>query len=223
MTTALQAYNSLNMKVNREDTNSNIHVPKGKFVVIYNEQARRWLKSKLKRKLSSDELDELSDLLEDNIEIARIKRHQDHIDFQLPSDYFSLASSFSEATRGKCNKRLTNWKAKPHDIPVLLKDENNNPSFDFEETPLSIAGNKAKVYFSDFNIKKVYINYYRFPKNIDVEGYINVDGSQSTTVDPELNDLAVDEILNRCAIEIMRDNKNQEGFQYAKERIETEE
>lgn len=221
--TSLQAYNSLLTKTNREDTNSNIYVPRGKFVVIYNEQARRWFKSKLKRKLSSDELDELSDLLVDNIEVKRIGRHIDHIDFQLPADYYSLASSFSEASRKGCKKRLTNWKAKPHDIPVLLKDENNNPSFDFEETPLSIAGEKIKVYFTDFNINKVYLNYYRFPKDIDVEGYINLDGSQSTNINPELDNMAVDEIISRCAIEIMRDNEKREGFEYAKERIETEE
>lgn len=223
MTTALQAYNSLNIKVNKADTNSNVHIPKGKFVLIYNEQARRWLKSKLKSKLSTDELDELSDLLMDNQSLTRLQKHQDHIDFELPSDYHSFASSFSEANRKKCKKTLTNWKAKPQDIPALLRDDNNNPSFDFEETLLTVSGKKIKIYVSDFDVKKVYLNYYRYPKDIDVEGYIKLDGTQSKSVDPELPDLAVDEIINRCAIEIMRETEKQEGFQYAKERIATEE
>lgn len=223
MTTSLQAYNSFLIKSNREDTNSNIHVSKGKFVVIYNEQAIRWMKEKFKRKLSSSELDELSDLLVDNFEVIKVGKHQGHIDFKLPDDYFSLASSFSQAVRGNCKRVLTNWKAKPHDIPVLLKDENNNPSFDFEETLLSIAGKKIKVYFDDFKVDKVYINYYRFPKNIDIEGYINIDGSASTTINPELSDLAVNEIINRCAKEVMRTSEKQEGFLLAKERVETEE
>lgn len=223
MVTSLKAYNSLLAKVNREDTNSNIHVPRGKFVVTYNEQAKRWFKNKLKNKLNSDELDELSDLLIDNTELKRLKRHQDHIDFELPADYFSFTSSFSEAVRDQCKRRLSNWKVKPQDVPPLLSDSNNSPSFDFEETPISVAGKKLKVYINDFDVKKVYLNYYRFPSEIDLEGYINVDGTESTTINPDLPDISVIEIINRCAVEIMRDNEKAEGFQYSKERVETEE
>lgn len=221
--TSLQAYNNFLLEANKDDTNSNIHVPRGKFVSIFNKEARKWTKEKFKRKLSSDELDELSDLLVDNVELEKVRSHIDHFDYKLPEDYYSLASSFSIASKGKCERVLDNWKAKPHDVPILLRDSNNKPSFEFEETILNISSNNVKVYFDDFQIKKVYLNYYKLPTEIDVEGYIKVDGSASSSINPKLNDLAVDEIISRCVLELNRSTQNLEGFQLSKDRTNTEE
>lgn len=223
MTTSLEAYESYLIKANRNDSNSNIHLPRGKFVIVFNEQARKWMKNKFRRKLSSSELDELSDLLVDDFELKKIGANRDNVDFELPEDFYNMASSTSIVTRKECERVIDNWEAKSHNIRVLLTDENNRPSFDFEETPLIIANNKIKIYFDDFFIKNAFLSYYKFPDPIDLEGYIKVDGSRSENIDPKLNDMAVDEIVNRCVIETTRNSQNPDAFPFAKDRITTEE
>jgi len=45
----------------------------------------------------------------------------------------------------------------------------------------------------------------------------------TSDVDPiELNNEQIEEILNRCALEIVRNYENTEGFQLAQQRINTE-
>lgn len=222
MATSLGAYEQLLLKVNRNDSNSNIHVPRGKFVNVFNEQQRNWLKNKLASDLSSDDVDGLSDLLQDDIPLDKIQTHKDHVDFTLPEDFYSFAASYSIASRGDClNRPIVNWNTKGKNIRLLLQDDNSSPSFDYEETLLSIASKRVRIYFTDFTVDEVYLSYYRLAKDIDLEGYVKIDGTQSATIDPELDDVAVDEIVSRCALEIMRNNENAEGFQFAKERTQS--
>lgn len=221
--TALETYENFLIKVNRNDSNSNINVPKGKFVILYNEQAKRWLKQKLKRKLATNEIDELSSLLVDEKELVFLDRHNEHYDFELPVDFFDISSAYVLAEKNNCKRNLDVWPEKDKNIRNLLRDSNFKPSFDFEET-IGIASNeKFKIYYDDFEIKKAYLTYYKEPKNIDIEGYINSRNEQSTTINPDLPDFAVNEIINRCALEFLGITENRDGFEVAKDRILTEE
>ncbi len=221
--TSLEAYNSFLLKLNRNDSNSNINVPKGKFVISYNEQAKRWLKQKLKRKLGTNELDELNYLLVDDLSLKSQGKHLDHFDFTLPDDFFDISSCISIATRGNCTRTLDNWPTKDKNIRNLLRDANFKPSFDYEESLCTAVNNKLKVYFNDFKIKETYLTYYREPISIDIEGYIKIDGSHSTNINPDLPDIAVNEIISRCVLEFQGISENAEGFQISKDRILTEE
>ena len=223
MPSSLEAYNQLLLKVNRNDSNSNIHVPRGKFVTVFNEQARLWLKEKLEQYKGTDNLNELNDLLQDDVPLEKAKTHRDHVDFTLPEDFYAFASSYSLATKEDCKNRvLVNWDTKGKNLRVLLTDAHSAPSFEYEETLVSLSKGKMKVYFTDFHIDEVYLSYYSLPAPIDLEGYTKLDGSRSTTINPELAADAVDEIINRCAAEIMRNNQNAEGFGFAKDRLQGE-
>lgn len=221
--TSLEAYHTFLIKLNKGDTNSNINIPKGKFVIVYNEQAKKWLKNKLRKKLSTDELNELSSLLQDDMELSYIKKNKDNFSFKKPSDFFALASSYSTAKKGNCEKILDNWDVKSKDVRVLLRDENNKPSFDYEETLLKIAGEEVKIYFDDFQIKKAFLSYYKEPINIDIEGYTNHNNEPSRTINPDIPDRAVNEIINRCVLEFSGITENAQGFKISQERISTEE
>lgn len=219
---SLEVYESFLIKLNRGDSNSNINVPKGKFVIIYNEQAKRWLKQTLKKNLGSYEIEELNYLLVNNYPLVQYSREQDHYNFTLPSNFFDFSSSFSEAKRGQCSRILDNWPVVDKNIRVLLRDANYSPSFDFEETLCSAVDNRLKIYYNDFKIESAYLTYYREPINIDIKGYIKVDGTQSKNIDPDLPDYAVSEIINRCVVEFQGVVENPQGFQISKDRITTE-
>lgn len=220
--TSLEAYQNLLLKVNRNDSNSNVNIPKGQFVLLYNEQLAKWTCEKMQQKLNSDELDELNDLLEDEIELPKISSNRDYDYFTVPENFYKFSSSYSIAERDGCTRVLTNWNLKSPDVRVILNDENSNPSFDYEETPMFFTQGKAKIYFSDFNIEKAFLTYYRTPSPIDLEGYIKVDGTVSKNIDPDISDANVNEIVTRCAAEIMRNNQNAEGLQFNKDRIPAE-
>lgn len=52
------------------------------------------------------------------------------------------------------------------------------------------------MYKSGFEVDTVYLTYYRYPKEVDIEGYVKSDGSNSTDIDPELDDKLIGIILN---------------------------
>lgn len=218
--TSLQLYQNFLIKVNKNDSNSNISVPKGKFVIIYNEQAKKWLENALRKKVSTNEIDRLNSLLVDNNKLVLDAKHMDHYDFYLPSDFFDISSSFSIAERNDCERVLDNWPVKDKNVRVLLSDSNFNPSFDFEETLCSAVNNKLKVYFNDFEIKEVFLTYYRQPKDIDVEGYIKENNQPSQTIDPDVPDFIANEILDRCALEVQGIIENAEGYSVSKEKVD---
>lgn len=221
--TSLEAYESFLIKVNRNDSNANVNVPKGKFVILFNEQAKKWLKQKLKKKISTNELDELNDLLVDDALLTSLGKHHDHYDFSLPDNFFDISSCFSVATKGECERVLDNWPIKDKNIRVLLRDANYKPSFDFEESLCTAVNNKLKVYFDDFEITETYLTYYREPRNIDLDGYIKSNNQPSQNIDPDLPDFAINEIVSRCALEVQAITENPQGYNVAKDRIIIEE
>jgi hypothetical protein len=76
------------------------------------------------------------------------------------------------------------------------------------------------VYKTDFNIESVFLTYYRYPKAIDLEGYIKVGGGASVNINPELPDDSVDEVIDMCALEVQRANENIQGFNLSRDRID---
>jgi hypothetical protein len=220
--TSKQAYKEFLFKVNKNDTNSNIKVSPGQFVLIFNEQARFWLDEKIKNDQSSDLIANVQELLEIDVPLQFVSGTQDRDTFSLPEDFFRHVSSYTIASKGNCIKSLTNYPVKPKDANIILIDENNNPSFEFEETITVLSQMRLDIYKSDFKINNVYLTYYKEVPNIDIEGYINLDGKPSTNIDPILYDINVEQVLNRCAIEVVRNYKDTESFQLNQTRLSLE-
>lgn len=57
--TSLEAYKLYLLKANKNDTNKNIGISKGEFVLFYNSQAPIWLDIKLEQCLSSDKINDI--------------------------------------------------------------------------------------------------------------------------------------------------------------------
>lgn len=221
--TALEIYKRILLRVNLNDTNGNIRVPKSTAVIIFNQEAPKWLEDRIEKSESSDDIDDVMEFLIPDAELKKLQENTDSVDFVLPKDFFYYSRSYSIASKGACkNRPLFNWNIKNKNINTILQNSNENPSFEYEETIVKIVNNKFKVYKSDFQIDKQFLDYYRIPSKIDIEGYTNYDGSPSKNVNPDFSDPLVDEVISRVALEIMRNQVNAEGFQYAKERVSTD-
>lgn len=219
MLTPLEIYNKFQLKVNKNDTNTNIKVPKGQFVVLFNEQKRKWLDKRNKTDEDSNYIEDLEYLLEVDVPLVKISSSSIKDEFATPANFFKRVGSYSVASRGECkNVILTNWFIKPKDFNVLLNNNNQNPDFDYRETLALINNDKLSIYKSGFDIDEVYLTYYREPKDLDIEGYIKVDGTVSTNVQIDLNDRLIEEILDYTVTEVLRNYESVEQLQIALQR-----
>jgi phage pi2 protein 07 len=223
--TSIECYKSFQLKINKNDTNSDIDINRGEFVLLYKEQKDRWLKEQINRKESLSDSEDIEEIFVKHKELEKVNSiEKDYTVFKLPENYFSYVSSYSICNQKDCGGILVrNFKFKPKNENMLLENTNTQPDFEFEETVVDLSENKIFVYKKDFTIDKVFLNYYRKIGEIDIEGYRKLDGSFSKNVNPDISDVYVEEIINRCAKEVIRRYENPEGFQFAQERVITEE
>ena len=140
----------------------------------------------------------------------------------LEPKYMFYLDSYLLATKGDCTDRkvFTNADLVKHsDITTLLNNNNYKPSFEYQETLVDISSDEIHVYTDGtFTPGKLYISYIRYPKDIDLEGYVRFDGTDSTTVDCELEDYLEDELLDLAVENLAQYTENQSAAVYAKQR-----
>lgn len=219
MLTPEDIYTKLLFKVNKNDTNTNIKVSKGVFVILFNEQKRKYLDSELRDKESSDVIEEFSELLVLDKELEKGKVHKDKSDFTLPIDFLQRVGGYGIASRGECKENpMVIWFIKPKPVNVLLQNSNQQPSFDYQETIAIINSNVASVYKTDFNIDRVFLSYYKDPPDLDISGYTKPDGTPSTNANTGLSDTNLDKILDRTVVEIATNYQDIERLNVAFQR-----
>lgn len=215
----LEAYKKFLLKVNKNDTNGNIKVPKSQFVLLFNEQKRKFLDDELFQNESSDVIEGLEEVLVVEQELEKISDSTLKTDFKLPDDFYKRVSTYVLASSGDCkNQVLYAWAIKPKDINVYLQNENLKPSFDYRETVVVLNSGKVSVYKDGFTIDNLYLAYYREPKDLDIEGYTHIDGTPSQNVETGLSTSTMELIIDRTATEALRNYENLEHLQIAIQR-----
>jgi len=141
--------------------------------------------------------------------------------------YMFYIDAYVTATKGQCKNnvlKVNNDLSKHADISILLANENYKPSFEYQETPCTITSNKIEVYTDgSFTMSEIFISYIRYPKKIDIEGYIDLDGNPSTNQDSELPDYLEDELVNFALMELSMITENIPSVQATGERFKTQE
>jgi len=185
-------------KVNKNFTNDNIAVDKGRFVLHFNEAQRKYVNWVFSNNNSSIVRD-IQQLLVRNKELEKAVSHDDLDSFTLPKDFFKHVNVRVKGKSGSCHRYLdVAHEVKSEDVHELYNDEFNEPSLKYSETFYTFGGNKIEVYKKGFDISDVFLTYYRFPIPVDIEGYIKIDGSMSSNIDSEFDDETVDKILDIC-------------------------
>lgn len=219
MVTPQEIYQSFLLKFNKNDTNRNVKVPKSQFVVLFNEQKRKYFNDLLEADEHSDVIEDYQELLEVDIKLDRLDDDNLKSNFKLPDNFLKRVSGYSVASSGDCkNEMLTVWFQKPKDVNVLLTNDNYNPSFEYRETIAVINKDKISIYKDNFTVNETYLTYYREPLNIDIEGYKKIDGTPSTNISIDLNIPLVEYIVDRVVVEAARNYESPEQMQLAFQR-----
>ena len=149
-----------------------------------------------------------------------------YVDTLVPKYMFYIDSYFL-ANKGRCTDRIIyiNKELVKHgDITVLINNTHYKPSFEYQETFNNINSNQISVYTDGtFTPTKLYLSYLRYPKYIDKEGYITINGDPSITQDCELQTYLEDELLDITVQSLAMYTENVSAVQSAQMRIQTNE
>lgn len=221
--TSREAYVSFLNLANKLNSNDDVNIDIGRFVLLYNKHAKIWLGTKVRRDKSNQKIDEIQQLVRENVQLNPVGTSANHIDFQLPDDWYDHIGGYALCTQGTCTNKLINAdQAKNEEKRLILFDENWRPDFDFEWLPITIGEDSVQVYFNNFTIDSFHIDYYRYPKSIDIAGYIKVDGTLSTNIDPDIDDIYVNEIIDLAVADVSMIYQNQIKTQLDITRIQQE-
>lgn len=211
-------YQKLKEKLNKNFTNGTVALDRARAVYLFNEEQNKFVEFSLQQRRNFDGQD-----IQQLLERKKLKQHATETNFTsftLPEDFFSFVNIEASASLGECTGRpLLLFQVKPENVHELLNDENNKPSFKYGETFYTVEGNKVKVYTDGFDIDKLFLNYYRYPVQLNLKGYIDIDGKQSFSQDPEFSDRIVDRIISMCATSFDINNENLNKVQFDINRV----
>lgn len=196
--------------------NGGIKLDKGRFVFLFNEAQDRLVWYYLNRK-DDETVRSIQFLLRYWVDLDRLSRmtNPDATSFALPDDFLWFSNISGVFRRGECSVTdFGMWEVKNENVHELLADANNKPSFDFRETFYTIGDGSVVVYEDGFNTEALRMTYYRKPKRVDIEGYMRPDGTDSSTIDPELPDRLCEEVLDIVARQFSLNEQDLQKFQY---------
>lgn len=218
--TANEAYVRFLTKVNQNLKSNNVSAGKDRFVLLFNEEQQRLVDYTLDKK-NEDYIRNIQKLLVTDT-LPKLFEDNNKAIFDLPSNYYELSSAYAFGKKEGCSQdRISLFEIKDFDSEEIVTDENNKPDWDYRQAPYYIGEDKVKVFYEDFTVDSVYLTYYRKPRNIDLDGYIKIDGTASTNVDPEMDDDFTNRVISMCAESFFRNYPNPNSVTLNKDRIIT--
>lgn len=217
--TSQEAYVIFTDLVEENSTNNNLDVSPELFVSIYNITQNLWLEWVLEKR-NEDVIRYASPLLTLKKKLNLTNTKPTHNNYKLPKDFFDLSNLDVYASTECCGAdRLNTFEVKNDNENELYHDWNNEPSFEYRETYYTLANNNVAVFKKNFDIRDVELSYYRYPRQIDISGYIRVDNSNSQTINPELDNKVVNRILIASAKHFSANKGDMQKYQLNSDRL----
>ena len=131
--------------------------------------------------------------------------------------------AYVTATKGKCIDSILDITVfvRHEDIKQYLNSPYYTPKFEYQETIGVISGGLIYVYGDSdntFTIDNLYLSYLRYPVQMDIAGYIHLDGTSSATVDCELEEYLENELTELAVEELADSTGNNEQSQLSRTR-----
>lgn len=207
MITTLEAIVRLREKTNRNNIHDNIDIDNNRALQLLNESQYKYVRWILDSK-NQEDIRRIQFLLQPK-KLKESKTTSNSSSFSLPDDWFDTSQLEVSAKSGDCTDTIFTWEVKTQNIPELLADENNKPSFYYRETFYNLEDNSIKLYTDNFTIGGVNLIYYRYPNKIDIVGHRHIDGSEGVTSNPEWDEYSINKIIDIATKDF---NINTENF-----------
>lgn len=216
--TAQEIYYKLLQKAQKNNTEFNIAIDKPRAVALINEAKHNWAKTLIKKNKDSSLIEHIQELVVDK-ELLNPRKEKEYAEFDFTENLYETIGGYCLAKKDKCKQILRLREVKNQDKQLLYFDSGNEPSFEYEWSYYTYQDNKIRVYTKDFVVLSTTIEYYRFIEEFDIDGYIKMDGSNSTDSTINLPDDNVDQIINEAVKDYFRITENQVGFQLSGEKV----
>lgn len=221
--TSVTAYTAFLDLANKLGSNDDVNIDIGRFVLLFNKHAKIWLDINVRKSKATQSIDVVQQLVKKDVLLTVASITDKAVNFKLPTDWFEHSNGYTLCTSGTCKDKVIYMdQVKNESKRLILFDENWRPDFDFEWLPIAIGQDQLQAFYKDFIIQEAYIDYYRYPTNIDIQGYKNPDGTLSTNVDPDLDDIYVNEIIDLVVADVSKIYQNNDKAQLDLNRIQQE-
>lgn len=229
----------IDQKLNKLSTNEHQQIPLEDKILALNEAQIQLIKQKVDGSQSGLGMDafkkryeDLQGLIEDyhdhGLSLTQVNKKLNEWSASITNltpQYLFYVDSYILADKDRCKDRII-WinrdLTKHGDVQFLINNEYYKPSFEYQETFNTISSDKISVYTDGtFTPSKLYLMYLRQPKYINKEGYVDLNGDDSTTVDCELPSHLEDELVNLAVKHLAEYTENISAVQSAAERIIT--
>lgn len=197
----------------------------------FNKAQLEWVRRRLHGLNALRESSEQSVTVVDDLQIllneVELKGNEFSLYFEtnpIPANYLHFVRISAKAKADCCPARTFSsiYQAEEANVDILLGDSFKSPSFEWAETFCTILGDKVRIYTNGkFNVVDPRLVYYRKPKDIQIQGCINITTGQTftTNVECELKDdiceILVDEAAAILAGDIESLNQYQRDLQNA--------
>ena len=220
------------LNLNKMDRQDNVQVPLEDILVFLNQAQLSWVKSKVgENNIYKDgyegtrkRIDDLQ-VLKVNDASLLLQKTTDVLykgykaDLKTIPDYMMYIMSHVGARKEDCKAGLTVDLIRQNDLSTLYFDANFSPSYEWRTTLATIGQDNIIVYTDDtFEIENLYLTYLRYPMPVDSEGYIKIDGLDSSKQDCELPYYAKADILNLATKFAAQSVDNQAQAAFAEDR-----
>jgi len=221
----------IDLKLNKLSTNDHQQIPLENKILALNEAQLKLIKQRMEDTSSKRHYEDLQKLIEG---------HEDHplelreVDTQLHKwittslslltpAYMFYEDSYILADKGRCknhkiwiNKDLANYG----DLQFILNNDHYKPSFEYQETFNFVSSDELSIFTDGTFIPTVlYLSYIRYPKYIDKEGYVKLDGTNSINQDCELKAYLEDDLVDLTVEGLAMYTENVTAIQTAQMRI----
>lgn len=216
--TPLDIYESFIIKANENAQTDNIAVSKGKFAVLYNEAAIKFVEWVLDKK-NDDDIRYLAPILVHDT-ITDITGDKTQQSAKLPEDYMDLGNINAKASSNCCVRvDIELWEMKVENENTVLNDEFSKPSIDYRESPYYVKEGQIKILVDDYKIDLIDIMYYKYPTKIEINDPEDPEsGFKNEDQHLDFDDKAINRIVS-IAVSDYDLNTNNPKFQADKQRV----
>lgn len=197
-------------RLNKLDSNDYDNLETWQIIEAFNKGQVEWCRRQIVGTNLLKQGDEQSRRRVDDLQILltpaplTLAKKSIYYETPLPLDYFQYKKINADAVTTTCTsgRPLIIYQAEEVNVPILLRDENKKPSFEWGETFATLVNNTFRIYTNNvFTINSADVLYYRQPAYIQIAGVSNpYTGTVSTiTVESEFKDDVVEILIDECA------------------------